>query len=286
METTKIELRREREFGEVFNVTFAFIKQELKPLMRALLVFVAPFVLLLGITFVTFYSSFIKITLEMTSPYPTNVYGMMGSLLVFLLLVLVSQTMINATIFSYLNEYLKNPDGVNNKRLFKEISSNFLPILGAEVLGVIVIAVGFVLCILPSIYLGVSLSLFLIALVIEKKGIGDAFSRSFQLTHMQWGWTFLMIFTVGIINYVLYIIMQIPAYIMGFTSLMHNIKNPTETPQVFSTAYIVYTSVVLVLSHFLYVIPNLLISFQYFNLVEIREKKSLINKIEEIGQHE
>jgi hypothetical protein len=49
MENNRIELYKQREFGDVFNATFAFIKQEIKPLGRAILVYILPFVLIQGI---------------------------------------------------------------------------------------------------------------------------------------------------------------------------------------------------------------------------------------------
>ena len=45
IEKEYIKLRRERDFGEAFNATFAFIKQEFNTLGKAILFFIEPVLL-------------------------------------------------------------------------------------------------------------------------------------------------------------------------------------------------------------------------------------------------
>ena len=241
METEKIELRQERDFGQVFNAAFAFLKQELKPFCIALLTFVLPVMLLMGIGFAVIYSSmFGMIKAQPTrnsAEFLVKFFGSFGWIMLFALL---AQSMLFLTVISYLKIYQRKHDSPSISELSGEIFSNLFPVIVAMILGGIVIIIGTIFCILPGVYLGVSLSLFIIALIIEKDGIGNAFSRSFQLTHMQWWWTFLIIFVGGILFYVLYMILEIPAYIMGINAVMLNIKQNTLSSSPFTNTYIIY----------------------------------------------
>lgn len=286
METERIELRRERDFGQVFNAAFAYLKQEIKPLGRALLTIVLPGLIVLGI-FLGYMNSFMQNLYR--NPGFARDYSMLGKFFgifgIYFLLVILIQSLLITTVIAYLKVYLNKKESPYVHEVFSETLKNIIPVIGASLLGAIVIGIGFVFCILPSIYLGVSLSLFLIALVIERNGIGNAFSRSFQLTHIQWWPTFLIIVVSVVIFYVFYIILEIPAYIMGINAVFLNLKQYQGTGMpILSNTYIIYQSVVIIITQMIYPIPLLILSFHYFNLVEVREKPSLIEKIETLGK--
>jgi hypothetical protein len=289
MEKTRIELYKVREFGDVFNVTFAFIKQEFKPLGRAILVLILPFILIQGICSAVIQSSMMESlkNINIVTNGIGNLYITMLSRMwpIFIISVLVYTVMIS-TIASYFKLYNESENEITISELFNEIKSNFFQVLGALILLSIVTMLGLVLCILPGIYLSVSLSVFLMAVVMEQKGIGNAFSRSFQLVNPKWWWTFLIIFVSVIIIVIVTLIFQIPASIIGFTTSFHKIKNQTNPMEAFGTGYIIYTSIVSSIQQIIYIVPLILIAFQYFNLVEIQDKSSLNQKINAIGQNE
>jgi len=289
MENPKIALYKVREFGDIFNVTFAFIKQEFKPLGRVIMVFVLPFILIQGIVtaiFQTSYTSMLKNTDIFTNGLGTFWATFMSTYLLFIAVTIVVQTMIFSTIASYLKLYSKSENEITVGDVANEIKKYFFPILGAIIISFIITVIGFVLCIIPGIYLGVSLSVFLIALVMEDKGIGDAFSRSFQLVKTQWWGTFLLLFVSVILLYIVIMIFQIPAMIFGFTKVMHSITTHENPMEMFGPVYIIYTSIITAIQQLIYIVPIIIIAFQYFNLVEIREKSSLNQKINAIGQNE
>ena len=289
MENSKIVLYKKREFGDVFNVSFAFIKQEFKPLGRAILVFILPIVLIQGVIGAFYQTSVMDLFKNpdfMADGLGAFLSKFLGTYLVILVVMIVGQTMLFSTIISYLKLYKQSEDEITIASLANEIKKCFFPVMGALFLSLLVIMVGFVCCIIPGIYLGVSLSVFLVALVIEQKGIGDAFSRSFQLVKTEWWGTFLLIFVTIIILYILIIILQIPAMVMGFSSMFHSIKSQTNPFEAFGTGFIIYTTIVSVIQQIISVIPIILLAFQYFSLVEITDKPSLNEKIEAIGQNE
>jgi hypothetical protein len=289
MENPKIVLYKEREFGEVFNVTFAFIKQEFRPLGRAILVFILPFILIQGILGAIIQTSMmgsLKTFNILTDGIGAFYLNMIRQIWPLWILLLVVYTMIFSTIASYLKLYNQSDEEITIAALGNEIKKCFFPVLAGSILTGIVVMVGFVFCIIPGIYLGVSLSVFLIAMVIEQRGIGDAFSRSFQLVQIQWWWTFLLLFVTVIMMYIVTLVFQVPAMIIGFGSVFHNLQTHTNPMEVFGPVYIIYTSVISAIQQLLYIVPIFFVAFQYFNLVEIRDKNSLNQKINAIGQNE
>jgi len=290
MEETKLELQKEREFGDVFNATFAFIQQEFKPLGKAILVFVVPIILIMSIALVFFQTSNMNMLRSYDPTNPSSVLqnlpGMFGGLFIYLVIVLIGQSVFAGVIYSYLKLYLQRKGDVKFEDIFVELRKCFLPIVGASILASVVIFVGLMFCILPGIYLAISLSMFIPILVIENNGFGNAFSRSFNITHKQWWWTFLIILVGGIMVWVVSFIFSIPSMIFGFTKMFHSIRNHQNPYEMMTTGYIVYTSIVSAVTQLLYIVPYLLIGFQYFNIVEIMERPSLTQKIEQLGPNE
>lgn len=70
-----------------------------------------------------------------------------------------------------------------------------LPVLGAGLAYTVMVGLGFLLCVLPGIWVAVSFVLALPILIDEESKIGDAFSRSRELTKRCF-WSILLMFTV------------------------------------------------------------------------------------------
>jgi hypothetical protein len=77
-----------------------------------------------------------------------------------------------------------------------------LSLLVAEVLYGLMVAIGLILVIIPGIYLGVRYVCVPVALVVERQGIGAAFSRSGQLVSGNW-WR---VFGIGVLVVLLLLI--------------------------------------------------------------------------------
>ena len=92
---------------------------------------------------------------------------------------------------------------------------------------------------------------------------------------------------------VLYLIMMtisyiflIPWYMVTFISALHNTSG--NALQETSTSWEMVTIVLFTLYYLAQMVlaslPNIGIAFQYFNLVELKEAKGLLNKISTLGQ--
>ncbi|HRG79766.1 MAG TPA: hypothetical protein PL167_09150, partial [Cyclobacteriaceae bacterium] len=121
----------------------------------------------------------------------------------------------------------------------------------------------------------------------EKKNFFDSVVRSFRLVNNgKWWSTFGLVFILQMIMGVSSYIFLIPYYIIIFTSSMHSVS--TGSAMEFSDSMKIWTMVFFTLYYMaqmlLYALPNIGIAFQYFNLVELKEARGLMNQIENLGQ--
>lgn len=274
-----VDFKQDREFGDILNATFVFIKQNFKPLGKTLLIYASPFIVMTAIAYaffnVSMYSGMIGAGM--------NIFNMIGQMsgytFLYLLLATTSHTIFIGLLYGYIKLY--NEKGFGNFEpvdVWKFALKYFFLILGAQIVFGLVIAVGFILLLLPGIYLLVSLSLLLIILLIEEKGFSDAFSRSFLLTHKRWWWTFLLVLVTYIIMAVINYIFSMPYIIIQSTIVIHG--GGTEISKIFYGFFIAISQTV---SYISYTIPMIAFAFHYFSIVESVERPSLHNEIENIG---
>ncbi|MFO7657863.1 MAG: hypothetical protein R6W78_12420 [Bacteroidales bacterium] len=295
MENPTIDFRRERDFGEVFGATFDFIRQEYKRIGTVFLYYVLPFLVIAALLMILAQYNY-KDIFSGISGSNEAVFSLIGGMIFYWVLLMASlllaHTMIISATYSYVSLYVKKGrDGFTVSDVWNEMKRFILPVLGTNIVVGLLVAVGTIACLIPGIYLGISLSIILIALIYEDKGFSKAFSRSFELTKQNWWMTLLIIIIAYLLTYILSIVIQIPAMLIGigsfWTTIQEMISNPgnaVDPSGFFNTTYIVVTSISSVITYILYVIPNLILAFWYFSLVETKEKPSLMEKIEKIGE--
>lgn len=281
-----MELKKERDFGSILNATFAFIKQEFKPLFKCVIIYAGPFILLSAIA-AGYYQSNVMNSL-FTFRNLNFSHNLENFFFYFALLIgasVLSYTMMITTVYSYIKLYIeKGKNGFEFEDVGRMIAKNFLKVFGTNILVFLIIAIGTVFCIVPGIYLGVSLCLIYSAMIFEDKSFGDAFSRSFKLTHFQWWWTLLLIIViyliVGIASYILAVPQMIISFVYGFNS----IKSGAETTGTIKDTMLIITACITFINSLLGVVPFIAMALQYFNIVEKKESPALLLKIEKMGE--
>lgn len=278
----QINLRKAREFGDVFNDTFAFLKQEAKPLFNSILIFALPFLLIssIGVAYVqTTQRNYLSPDLNFDF---LDYFTKMGLILLF---AMIGQMMLMLTVYSYCKLYVeKGARNFNNNDIFQIIRKQFFPCLGAGIILTIVVVIGIAMCVVPGIYLAVSLSLVLPIMIIENKGFGVSFSRSFDLTHKQWWWTLLMLFVYVVMYYIFAIILSLPGIIFGISKLFE--QNNDGFEYVIPTYLIVYNAIIGLVGTLITVILHIAIVLQYFNITEMFEGQTLSQRIDQITQND
>ena len=102
-ENQKIQFRKVRDFGQKFNATFEFLRQEFKPLMNALLYIAGPFIVLGGIMGAYYQKnsiSMMNLSLDSEEFFADDFWISAVVMIVFSFLAYIF-------IFATLNEYIK-----------------------------------------------------------------------------------------------------------------------------------------------------------------------------------
>ena len=292
MEKAPVDFRQQRDFGEVFNATFTFIGQEIKPLGKVILLYVLPFLLVAAIlgVFVNIGQQKNMNLIRSGSPeFAENPFGMLGTMYkyIFLLMIvyLAGLSALRCAIYGYIKLYVVRGKGqFSQADVLNEIKKYILPVMGSSLLIGIMVGFGMLLCLVPGVWLGVSLSMIFIALVFEGNGFSNAFNRSFSLTKLKWWLTLGIIIVAYLIVYMIAMFMSIPNMILGFSSVFSSFKNLEEPAEInFPLSFYIISSITSLVTYILCSIPYIALAFQYFSLVEMKERPSLGDRIEQIG---
>ncbi len=286
MKKDYINFKEERDFGQVLNATFQFIGQEFKPLGQVILFYVLPFIILASVVTGVFINNTFNWARLIEDPESfAEIGNMIGGAGGVWILSMLSYLFLMLGIYSYISLYVEKGRGNFQKEdVWKKMSQNILPVIGTGIVVGLLVVIGFAFCIIPGIYFAVSLSMIFILLIHEKLSFGDAFSKSFQLTKLQWWWTLLLLIVVTIITSILSGIVSFPVGINAVIQGLHAVQEgdmPGDFFGPFGTAYLVIANII---SYLLYSIIYVAISFQYFNLIEISEKPSLAERIAAINK--
>ncbi len=300
MNQQKIEFQKYRDFGQIINASFEFIKQNFGSLLKSLIFIVGPFLLVTGIL-LGFYQKSIFSIYNMTS------LSEMGIVFVLLIIsVFLTVQMLLVTSYSFILIYLEKSEFfvIQIEEVWEGVKKNFLKVLGITfflillsivaiiVFGVLVIIsinatsnpflvfLLFLLWMIPFGYLMVKLTLIYMISLYEKSGVIQSMQRSFYLTKNKWWFTFGLVFVLGLIEAFMGFVFQIPQYIVMFAT-MFNSMDGTGVDGV-TEIIIIVTSVISAFQYLLYFISIIALAFYYFSLVEQKEAKGLLEKIESI----
>lgn len=314
-----IELAQPRDFSKKMNATIEFIRQNFKALFKCLLFIAGPPVLLSSILIGGFYGDYMGFITGGMRGGPLAAEEMQNYLLSagFWLQILgaaifgfVAGALTLAVIYNYILEYdEKKTNKIEVNDIWIRVRKTIGMYMGTMIMYAIAMVVSYFVILIPMfifalaqspvliffgailifvgiIYVWINFSLIFIIRAYEKIGFFSAVSRSFYLIKGKWWSTFGIIFITGFVQSTISSLFLIPWYIGFFVKMMHTIQNeafeePSLVSELVNDAFFVLYFLV---SFLLYVIPLVAISFQYFNLVELKESRGLMSKIDTIGQ--
>jgi hypothetical protein len=310
-----IEFQLMRDFSEKLSTTISFVTQNFKALFRSLLYIAGPPVLVASMLIGSFIGDLFSLSLQagkgdqdaMTNYFTSpNLWMQIGLVFVF---VVVGVVVVTATVNNYLILYReKKTNKIEVNEVWERVRETFWTYLITTLLFGVFAILGYVVLLIPTFILGaispflimfgilffvgaffyllVSSSLIYSVQAFEKTGFIESLKRSFFLVRGKWWSTlavyFVLSMLVGIISY----IFLIPAYVIMFISSMHSINDSNfngpsgamgATSLVFMTLYFLCQMV-------LSCLPSIGLTFQYFNLVEMKEAKGLMGEIDTFGQ--
>ncbi len=312
-----IEFHHARDFSKKMNVTFEFIRQNFKSLGKSILFIAGPPVLIASMMIGSFIGEFFNLTQSpATNPGDTETlqnYFMSVSfwlqIAMVMIFFIVSGVMTIATINNYIVLYgAKQTNRIDVGEVWERVRSTFwmylstmfffsllavaayiimiIPVILLAAISPALIFIGVLLLIGGVFYLLISVSLTFIVRAYENKGFFEAIGRSYSLVQGKWWSTFGLIMVLYLVMMTISYIFLIPWYAVTFISALHNTSGNVlqETSTGWEMTTIVLFTLYYLAQMVLATLPNIGIAFQYFNLVELKEAKGLLNEISTLGQ--
>lgn len=307
MNQEKINFRQVRDFGETFNVTVKFLRQNFKLFFQSLIFIAGPFILISAIAGAFYQSSAIEISTlgRVSSGNPLAQYG--WSFLIFMLTAIVSGIVLIGTTFSFMINYMeKGPNGFSVNDVATKLLQNSGKILSVffvlTLLSLLIIAVlvGIIIGLTTAVpVLGILFALaFIFGMLIlfpplmwqlsvvylvkmqEDKGVFESFGRTREVMRGNFWWTWVIVvcsaIAIGIVGFVF----TLPQIIYQMILLLSHMKNGGgETPLAFLIVATICTFCSTILYSALYVIN----AFHYYSLAEAKDGVGLMERINEIG---
>lgn len=274
MNQTKIEFRKVRDFGGLLNVTFDYIKRNFKVLFKSNLLISAPAILLAGV---------------FMGLYQSSMFNFMGSpdleqigipFLLSMFFMMLSYLIITVVTYSHLMLYNQSEtESIEIDDVWRMVKKNFFLIFLTGIGYTVIAFFGFLLLIIPGVYLSIALSLIFIVRLEEGLGFIEAVKRCTRIISDNWWFTFGVILVVGFIQGFLGGILYIPNYIVTIFIAFTGVDSGSSGLN--RTLYIL-SSIITSFSVLLYMISTIAIAFQYYNLVERKEAPGLLKQIDEI----
>jgi hypothetical protein len=307
-----IELHQVRDFSRKMSATFEFVRQNFLPLMKSLFFIAGPPILLATFFLGDFYAGLASTGMRgsmaimdwMQSP---GFFLEIAGIMVFSILAGVFTVSVINNYVKLYDEKKTNKIDVNDvwirvrQTLLKYFATTFLYVFflvlayfvaiivpiwlfrGSEVVmvfGLMITCTGF-------FYLFVAMGLIFPVRAFENVGFFTAMSRSFFLIYGKWWSTFGLLFVTWLVAYILSVAFLIPVAVIREVGDLHStdLSSFDAAPSAQSTMIIrIFYSLYFLVGFIFQTLPMIAITFQYFNLVERKEAKGLMERIESFGE--
>ncbi len=288
-----VQLHQYRDLGQIISATFQFIRENWRPLYRAIATICLPIGLVGGFLIGRTMMDLQEMTLDMdTTMYQSVVSSYMGNglpmILGYLMLAFAS-IMLFAIVYEYLGAYHRNEhNGITTADLWRRSLAQIWSYLGMTILMGILLGIGFVLCILPGIYAAVALSFTFMAHAIERTDVLASMKRSNDLVKERWWETFGLIFIVVLIQSVISYALMLPTTIISFVVGVNSFIDVEEGSAPDLSWYPIFMAITVMLNMIVTLLtaPIMAISMglKYFSVVEEKEGLSIRQKIQGFEQ--
>lgn len=273
----RIEFEKERDFSSLLNATFEFLKQEFKPLMKILLVRIAPFLVLIGI--------FSALSLDnLNNNLSSNPFAIFSIYYIAqMILTLFTVIYIQSLTLHYIKHYNSNSTEPVEEYLKKNAFSKIFNLLGVNIGFYFLVVVGTIFFVIPGIYLFVIYSLSIIITVLGNGNEG-VFNKSSDLIKNHWWETFGGLIVIFIIYYILSLIISLPSSIFYFFNAFSGIESGVAFQSSNNLILDIILNIITSFSLISAIIMYIYLSFNYYSLKEQKEATGLLEKIDQMGQ--
>lgn len=278
----QLEFKKIREFSEIINDTFKFVKQNLKPLIKVFF-YLCGFFMLAGMCAAIIHQlTFQTRTIQNPGAFSgTRAFRSVFSIeyLFVLIFSFANFAAINISVLSFITLYIEKGNVAPTvEEVWAYFKYYFFRIFGSTLVVGIFITLCFLCCLVPGIYVFPAMSLFFPVMIFENGSLSYSFERSFKLLKNNWGPTAGAIFIMWVITYATTSVASLPAIFMTlfgvFTSPTHSLSSTT----------IIFTTVLQYLCQVFMILPLIAASLCYFNLAERQENTGLISRLNHLGE--
>jgi hypothetical protein len=268
----KIELSKNRKLSEIIDDSLTFFKQNWKPLIKAYFSICGFFWAAALIVSLAAQLYNYQIDDPDVSNFGFSFWGM-------LLFEILNFTVIAITALSFIALYKeKGNEAPNTAEVWSYVKFYFFRILFSNVLLIASLALGFICCFFPGIYLWPVFSLVLTIMVMENSSLGYAFNYSFKLISNSWGQVFSILVVSLLLVGAALLLFTIPIGIITGIIVFISGKNENHI-------YAIAANIAFHLIQFVYLFPFISLVLVYYNLTELKEDNSLLKRIEMVGKY-
>jgi len=285
-----IPFRKVRDFGDVLNVTFSFIRQNFALLIKSLLFLAAPVGALAMLFSSLMQARLLAFDLESLTD-PMALFGLeyVAALFFGLLSVVVAIDVV----FSFMVLYEeRGPGGFDFTDVRRMSLQRFLGTLGTVLFLFLLVMLPVPLILIPclgalaylvgAVYFGIVFSLVLPMRIRERVGLVEGLQRCTQLVRGYWWPTAGVLFIAWITYSILGTLFNTPTMIMLFVSGFHGFGEGGGGPV--GLLFTLLSMVGGLGTTLLYSIPLVATGFQYFSLVERKERTGLMARIDQVAE--
>lgn len=278
-----IEFKKQRELGDIINITFKFIRENYKPLFQLIYKIVGPFFILLILAVAYYTYSVAGNPIEAITSGGSN---FVISILLMLVAMLLFYAALYGTILHYIKNYISNSGQVNEADVKTGVQKDFFNLILLSIISAILIIAGMMLFILPGIYLMVPLALAGTILVFKNYSVTEAISYSFTLIKDNWWITFVSLLVIWILVYFIGLVFQIPLIIYTVIKTLTMAQEGSMADPASYSDWIFITLNVLstVIQYLLSTISIIGLAFIYFNLNEHKNLTGTYETIDKLGE--
>lgn len=281
----KLEFRKKRDFGQVINDTFTFMRQNFKPLIKVYFTFCGLFVLASMLTMLLQQYKMVSIFNTIGIEGNTNKLGLSSiySVEYFLsiLFSLATYASMSVAILSYIAVYVKKRNETpTTDEVWGYFKYYFFRIFGSSLLLILMLIISFFFCVVPFFWLFPYVAMIFPIMVIENGSLGYSFTRSFAVIKDNFWITFGTLIVVWIIVYACMSMVVLPTTLFNMIGMFTH-----KTPRMSLTLTMI-TTVLQSLCQVFTIIPIITISLAYFSLVEQKENPGLMERISNFGSTE
>jgi hypothetical protein len=306
-----IELHQVRDFSRKMSATFEFLKQNFLPLGKSLVLIAGPAIFLSTFFAGDFYAG--MATSGVGNPAYMTEWVTSSGFWLQMLGIFAFTILAGVFIVSVINNYVKLYDEKKSNQIevsevWVRVRQTFFNYLGTTILcflvlfvaylaaiflGILFAAAGQVMTVIAVIlfmcgffYLAFTLALVFPIRSFERINFFSALGRAFYLVNGKWWSTFGVIFITWLISYVMALVFLLPTYIIQGIREIHttdftSFDAPVSSGMRFT--YQILYSLSFVVNFLGQSLPLLAAMFQYFNLVERKEARGLMSRIETFG---